>query len=236
MAAIPMHGDGWTWREPRRGDHFRTCSYCGSIHPEDLAAEIIPQGNCAVCGKTGWSACFEGQRPGWLSEEDLARLRESHPEEAAAIEGRSQPHSYDPGGAYASWADQKYGWPHKFYVQGLKPRDPGMLHVLSHSTGAQRPDSGARWIADADLTTEQRAILAADGWQRDGEERGGWWCFAPRPTLFAKFYTAHLADPAIGEEVKDKIFKASGVRFHFTGDRVEWHGAACPCADLHPGS
>lgn len=48
----PVHGadaerwGGWTWREPRDGEHFRTCSYCGSIHPDDLAEEIrrgLPQ-------------------------------------------------------------------------------------------------------------------------------------------------------------------------------------------------
>lgn len=42
----PVHGGaaerwgGWSWRGPRRGEHWRTCSYCGSIHPEDLAVEI----------------------------------------------------------------------------------------------------------------------------------------------------------------------------------------------------
>lgn len=28
---------GWTWKEPVRGEHFRRCSYCGSMHPEDFA-------------------------------------------------------------------------------------------------------------------------------------------------------------------------------------------------------
>lgn len=27
---------GWHWREPTRGEHFRRCSYCGSMHPDDL--------------------------------------------------------------------------------------------------------------------------------------------------------------------------------------------------------
>lgn len=30
---------GWHWDDPRHGEHFRRCSYCGSVHPEDLAAE-----------------------------------------------------------------------------------------------------------------------------------------------------------------------------------------------------
>lgn len=41
----PVHGWGadwwgaWSWRKPSRGEHFRRCSFCGSIHPDDLLAE-----------------------------------------------------------------------------------------------------------------------------------------------------------------------------------------------------
>ncbi|MGY6019618.1 hypothetical protein [Streptomyces spinosirectus] len=44
---------GWSWREPSRGEHFRTCSYCGSIHPEDLAAEA------------NWAAEWADRKYGW---------------------------------------------------------------------------------------------------------------------------------------------------------------------------
>lgn len=30
---------GWGWAEPSRGEHFRRCNFCGSLHPEDLAVE-----------------------------------------------------------------------------------------------------------------------------------------------------------------------------------------------------
>ena len=49
LGSFKVHGSeaqqwgGWDWREPHRGEHWRTCSYCGSIHPEDLAAEIQSQ-------------------------------------------------------------------------------------------------------------------------------------------------------------------------------------------------
>lgn len=55
----PVHGieaerwGGWTWREPSHGEHYRTCSYCGSIHPEDLAAEAA------------WSAEWADPKYGW---------------------------------------------------------------------------------------------------------------------------------------------------------------------------
>lgn len=55
----PVHGQeaerwgGWSWREPSRGEHFRRCTYCGSIHPEDLAAE------------TEWRAEWADAKYGW---------------------------------------------------------------------------------------------------------------------------------------------------------------------------
>src|SRR5437762_1132722 len=57
--ADPVHGaeaqrwGGWSWREPMHGEHFRRCSYCGSVHPEDLAAEPAWRANWAD-RKYGW--------------------------------------------------------------------------------------------------------------------------------------------------------------------------------------
>ena len=48
-AADPVHGSGWNsaarwggwdWRPPRDGEWFRTCSFCGCIHPDDLVPEL----------------------------------------------------------------------------------------------------------------------------------------------------------------------------------------------------
>lgn len=42
----PVHPDmrpslrPWHWRSPRYAEHFRRCSYCGSINPDDLAGEL----------------------------------------------------------------------------------------------------------------------------------------------------------------------------------------------------
>jgi hypothetical protein len=205
-AADPVHGSGWnsaarwggwSWRKPRRGEFFRTCSFCGCIHPEDLAPEITPAGPCRICGEVGWEACF--------------RSRPEHP--------------YTPGSAYASWADRKYGWPHKFYVEGLKPRDPSLLHCIGHGSGGggggRKPDGGD-WVAAADLTRAQKRIIRDDG-MHAGEKFDGWYLFAPRASLHAKFYTIHLADPAVSQDVKDKIQQASGLRFTFTDDgKVSW--------------
>lgn len=174
-AADPVHDGpngaarwgGWRWKEPRYGEHYRTCSFCGSVHPEDLAADIA-------------------------------------------------------GGAVirAEWADMKYGWPHKLYID-LVPRDPGLLHVSGHVTGSAAPDRGP-WVAAGDLTGEQRQIVAAGGWLRRGEEPSGWYQFTPKTTLSAKLYTVHLKDPAVGQEVKDAVQERAGLRFTWLDGKVAW--------------
>lgn len=49
----PFRGGPWVWREPSHGEHFRTCSFCGSIHPGDLAAE------------PDWRAEWADRKYGW---------------------------------------------------------------------------------------------------------------------------------------------------------------------------
>lgn len=240
-----VHGGGATWRPPRDGEHFRTCSYCGCIHPEDLAPELGPQGQCKTCHLTGWEACFRGQKPPWfadLTDEQRRELVADSADELAAMEARNEPHSYDPGIAYASWADRKYGWPHKFYVENLRNREPERLHVISgHRPPAEGPYAkggelyhppqdtpGMRWVRPEDVPEG----TVTDGWRDLAEyELVG---LGTRPTHHAKFYSEHLADPAIPAEVKEKIHQACGLRFHFTEDgRVSWHALDCTC-EGHP--
>lgn len=186
-AADPVHGSGWNsaarwggwaWREPARGEHFRRCSFCGSVCPDDLAAE-----------------------PSWR----------------------------------ADWADQKYGWPHKFYVD-IPNRNPAALFVVSgRSDATQGPyaPGGEMWkppepglIAWDDLTPEQLAIAERDGWNRID-----YVCFGTRPSHFGKFYTIHLADPRLSGETKDAIQRVSGLRFAWLDDgRVSWQ----PWQDTRP--
>lgn len=59
---------GWSWREPSRGEHYRTCSYCGSIHPEDLAAE------------PDWQAEWADPKYGW-PHKFYVRVPNRHPEQ-----------------------------------------------------------------------------------------------------------------------------------------------------------
>ena len=210
----------WSWRPPARGAHFRTCSYCGSIHPEDLAAETAGGPRCLTCGREGWEACFRNQQPIWASgTEREAVMAAIDAEERTRIETLAPQHAYDCGGWRASWADQKYGWPHKFYVEGLRNRNPRQLHIISAVTKPEQATGmGLQWVPAGEIPEG----TVTDGW-RDLEGTYSHVGLGTRETHFAKFYTIHLADPQISGEAKETVQRVSGLRFTFTEDgRVGW--------------
>lgn len=157
----PFPARPWTWREPAHGQHFRTCSFCGSIHPDDLAAEQT-----------------------WRAE----------------------------------WADRKYGWPHKFYVD-IPNRDPRQMYVLG---GVNRYESSplAGVVPFEELTEEQTAMVERDGWESFGPGSGI--LFGTRTVHTAKFYNVHLSDNAVSDAVRETIAARSGLAFTFGDDRVSW--------------
>lgn len=211
VADLVHHGDagrwgGWSWRKPDRGEHFRRCSYCGSISPDDLAAEPAGTG-CA------FTACPSPR-------DELAAIHfpvEGRPGQSAA-DGF---HLFADTGWRASWADRKYGWPHKFYVEGLANRTPGSLYVIGSTNADESP--GAGWTAVGEMTREQRKVIKADPGAIWGNVT--WIQFGHHSAHFAKFYTTHLADPALDPEVKAAIERVSGIQFTFDGTHVSW-GAA----------
>jgi hypothetical protein len=153
---------GWSWSEPRGGEHFRRCSFCGSIHPDDLVAE-----------------------PLWAPE----------------------------------WADMKYGFPHKFYIH-IPNRDPDRLCVVSgRSRFDEAVDRPRGYVPVGELTDEQRSICERERWSI---EPGHAVRFGTRPQHFGKFYTVHLADPAISDDVKEQVMAGSGLRLIFMDGRVTW--------------
>lgn len=162
---------GWSWREATHGEHFRRCSYCGSINPDDLAAE-----------------------PEWR----------------------------------ADWADRKYGWPHKFYVN-IRNRNLDDLFVIGTMSGGDRKAPkpgymGLDWHAWVSLTPEQREICERSGHgRRDDLPDPGYVGFGTREVHHAKFYSVHLADPTISTETREAIARHSGLRFEWLDDgRVAW--------------
>lgn len=166
----PFRFGPWSWREPSRGEHFRRCSFCGSVNPDDLAAETV-----------------------WRAE----------------------------------WADRKYGWPHKFYVD-IPNRDTDALFVVSAINREPKENDGTGWVAVAELDDEQRAILVRDGWQQYTEKtRPGYVRFSKRPMHHGKFYSIHLRDADLDPAVKQAIEQGCGLTFHFTDDgRVAWNPVA----------
>jgi hypothetical protein len=131
-------------------------------------------------------------------------------------------HAYTTDGWYASWADQKYGWPHKFYVEGIRNRDPKSLSVVSattHLEGARGLLGSAPWVLKENLTKEQKHVIEDDGMGGDYAA----YQFAHRDNHFAKFYTEHLHDPAIDPEVIETIERIAGLHFEWLEDgRVAW--------------
>lgn len=164
--ACTFHPSGVVpWREATPPDiqagrttgHLKTCSYCGSMHPADLAAAIR-------------------------------------------------------AGATGSFADWKYGWPHKAYFDGIPNPHAGMLESRcskSHPT-QQEIDSGA-------------FIQVPDGFDPRTGKPVSRWVEAGKPapaTTSWKFYTVHLQDAT--PEDRDTIERALGLRFKFDGRGVSW--------------
>jgi hypothetical protein len=165
--APPFRFGPWTWREPVRGEHFRRCSFCGSVNPDDLAAE------------TDWRA---------------------------------------------EWADQKYGWPHKFYVR-IPNRDTARLYVLGSTSGPNPPTGYPGWVARADLSPEQM-VAVEEGGLGDNDSRT-FFDFGHRPVHHTKFYSIHLRDADLDPAVKQRIEQGCGLAFEFTDDgRVAWRPAS----------
>ena len=173
---------GWVWRELRYGDFFRTCSFCGCIHPDDLAAETAGTGTCTVCGKAGWPACFEGQSHAGVKAAVQAGKLDISDEERTRVLALADEHRYDPGGWYASWADQKYGWPHKMYVEGLTARDPSLPRYMGSTSGDTPPAHLADPRISQDVKdTIQRVSGLRFAWLADG--RVSWEAWTEHPAV-----------------------------------------------------
>lgn len=147
------------WRPADERDCFRTCSFCGSIHPEDLYSAIL-------------------------------------------------------AGARLGGSDWKYGWPHKFYVEGIPNTNVGKL---------QRQTSSS--IKGAEPTDEELAAFKL--WVRSGGEirverltensRGMWLCaYNPQDSKTrGKWYNTHLNDlnPTAFSALAEALMKQTNIQF-----------------------
>lgn len=116
-------------------------------------------------------------------------------------------------GAKGEWADRKYGWPHKVYIDGIPNPHVGMLE--SRTARSDPPPAGEE-----------------DKWRkvhRSYNTRTGdpeyWWEEVGKPaaaTTSGKFYSIHLQDAT--PEDRAVIEEHLGLTFEFTndGNDVRW--------------
>lgn len=158
------HGHAPEWRDAtppdvdkgRNTGHLRGCSWCGSMHPSDLAAAIQ-------------------------------------------------------AGAGGHWADFKYGWPHKWYVERVPNPHAGLLEV--------------RGWSNSPTEAFKREVREPRFDQRTGERVADYVTYTEEPTpagptTHGKFYTEHLQDAT--DEEREIIERAMGLRFTFEGKGVRW--------------
>jgi hypothetical protein len=126
------------------------------------------------------------------------------------------------GGAKGSFADQKYGWPHKAYFDDVPNPHAGMLESRS-STSRPTPEeleSGKYIPVPGDFVVVDQ--------QTGRSERKMEYYAAPTPAgskTYGKFYSVHLLDAT--PEEKDIIERHLGLRFTFTDDgKVGWRPLA----------
>lgn len=133
---------------------LRSCQFCGSMHPADLAAAIK-------------------------------------------------------AGATVEWADWKYGWPHKLYVNGVPNPHAGLDEARMTSN---RDFDGATRIA-LPRYSELTGKRVEDYVNFVKVEKAA-------ATTWGKFYTVHLQDAA--PEDREVIERAMGLRFTFESHLVKW--------------
>jgi hypothetical protein len=188
----PSREPAWLQPRGRRDDsdpycvYFRTCSWCGSIHPEDLAnlavAQPVPD--------------FDD----WVGEQVLAEV-DNNPK---AYHERLAEHLQKQGSTFnIHSADWKYGWPHKFYIDGIPnpiAGEPYSIYALS----ANRENLGedAQWYVFGNGQSTWRERVGTN----------------PCPTTIrAKWYNIHLADRDMSEEafgiVVNEIARFTGISF-----------------------
>jgi hypothetical protein len=110
-------------------------------------------------------------------------------------------------GAKASWADFKYGWPHKLYVDGIPNPHAGLTESRESCSYPKEP------------TDEERKRY--QHWRQESSRWLGWNEAPAAATTYGKFYTEHLQDAT--EEERAVIERAMGMHFTFSDNgAVAW--------------
>lgn len=120
-------------------------------------------------------------------------------------------------GSKLELADMKYGWPHKFYLD-VPNRNPDRRVIVS-TTNAAVPE-GEGWVK---VRPWHHWRLKREGWGGWPEHRGHHLRFGTRPNHYGKFYTVHLCDDWVPQEIRDLVQERTGIKIEPAPDgRVKW--------------
>lgn len=174
-------------------EFWRTCWYCGSIHPGDLY-ELLTGVKTYPAGDPVTFRDREGNVKVVMQVGESTSIGPTHP--AITLGG----------------ADWKYGWPHKFYVDGIPNPDPTEWLCSSSSGGpclVCRPplegetDDVAFFRARLERPPDPDCPWCeGTGTNPSHIKKGDRLAFSAYKTLRAKFYNEHL------EELDDECFAA----------------------------
>ena len=109
-------------------------------------------------------------------------------------------------GAQAHWADFKYGWPHKAYVDGIQNPHVGMLESrCSTSNPPQAEIDAGKWVRMPTGEFSQSTGEPTFTYREPGKPA--------KATTSGKFYTVHLLDAS--PEDRQVIEQHLGLSFEF---------------------
>jgi len=184
-----------SWREPRkrRDDSdpyeqtWRTCWYCGSIHPEDLYRLL------------------DGQAVVEYQDFDANAFSGDHVQYTQALADHYSRRSEQ--GIHVGGSDWKYGWPHKFYIDGIPNPAVGQEYVI-YTYGGER----------ADESVEYTNHHGEKGWRRVHSRNT-----CPSTTR-AKWYNEHLTDlaPETFEVMAALLETHSRIKFYLVDGKLHY--------------
>lgn len=138
---------GWHWNDPARGEHFRRCSYCGSMHPDDLVS--------IARGRVDWA----DRKYGW-PHKFYVHVPNQNPEALFTVGGAS--HLHDEHTAERGWvrAEDLTSEQRDRIVRDGMARDHEDIHYAAYRFGTRAEHFGKVYtvhLADPAISDDTKA-------------------------------------------------------------------------------